>query len=105
MDDNNDGCLTEEEFLNGCLQDGELAKMLAPNVWIERNENFTDFWQKIEKQQLIKTTNKQTTTTTRTTETGDTVGEAREADDCSKTSKNKCEMESYLNLFKLKEIL
>jgi len=32
MDDNNDGCLTEEEFLNGCLQDGELAKMLAPNV-------------------------------------------------------------------------
>jgi len=55
------------------------------------------------KQQLIKT-NKQTTTTTRTTETGDTVGEARD-DDCSNTSKNKCEMESYLNLFKLKEIL
>lgn len=32
MDDNNDGSLTETEFLNGCLQDGELAKMLAPNT-------------------------------------------------------------------------
>ena len=32
MDENNDGTLTEEEFLKGCLQDDELSKMLAPNV-------------------------------------------------------------------------
>merc|ERR1712203_709020 len=32
MDENNDGSLTEEEFLKGCLQDDELSKMLAPNV-------------------------------------------------------------------------
>ena len=32
MDENNDGHLTEEEFLKGCLQDDELSKMLAPNV-------------------------------------------------------------------------
>merc|ERR1711902_394739 len=32
MDENGDGHLTEEEFLRGCLQDGELSKMLAPNV-------------------------------------------------------------------------
>ena len=32
MDENNDGNLTEEEFLKGCLQDDELSKMLAPNV-------------------------------------------------------------------------
>ncbi|OAD58826.1 Neuronal calcium sensor 2 [Eufriesea mexicana] len=30
MDENNDGQLTEEEFLKGCLQDEELSKMLAP---------------------------------------------------------------------------
>ena len=37
MDENNDGTLTEEEFLKGCLQDDDLSKMLAPNVsgWIE----------------------------------------------------------------------
>ena len=36
MDENNDGTLTEEEFLKGCLQDDDLSKMLAPNVsgWI-----------------------------------------------------------------------
>merc|ERR1712130_733331 len=32
MDENNDGSLTEEEFLKGCLNDDELSKMLAPNV-------------------------------------------------------------------------
>jgi len=32
MDENNDGHLTEDEFLKGCLQDDELSKMLAPNV-------------------------------------------------------------------------
>ena len=32
MDENNDGTLTEEEFLKGCLQDDDLSKMLAPNV-------------------------------------------------------------------------
>ena len=32
MDENNDGHLTEEGFLKGCLQDAELSKMLAPNV-------------------------------------------------------------------------
>ena len=32
MDENNDGTLTEEEFLKGCIQDDELSKMLAPNV-------------------------------------------------------------------------
>ena len=32
MDENGDGLLTEEEFLSGCLQDDELAKMLAPNL-------------------------------------------------------------------------
>ena len=39
MDENNDGTLTEEEFLKGCLQDDELSKMLAPNVsnWIILN--------------------------------------------------------------------
>ena len=31
MDENNDGTLTEEEFLKGCLQDDDLSKMLAPN--------------------------------------------------------------------------
>ncbi|KZC08099.1 Neuronal calcium sensor 2 [Dufourea novaeangliae] len=30
MDENNDGQLTQEEFLKGCLQDEELSKMLAP---------------------------------------------------------------------------
>ncbi|CAG0879626.1 unnamed protein product [Darwinula stevensoni] len=30
MDENNDGHLTEEEFLNGCMQDEELSKILAP---------------------------------------------------------------------------
>ena len=34
MDENNDGTLTEEEFLKGCLQDDDLSKMLAPNVSI-----------------------------------------------------------------------
>ena len=29
MDENNDGSLTEEEFLKGCLQDEELLKMLG----------------------------------------------------------------------------
>ena len=32
MDENNDGSLTEEEFLKGCLKYDELSKMLAPNV-------------------------------------------------------------------------
>jgi Ca2+-binding EF-hand superfamily protein len=32
MDENNDGTLTEEEFLKGCLLDDELSKMLCPNV-------------------------------------------------------------------------
>lgn len=31
MDANNDGSLTEEEFLNGCLNDKELAKLLSAN--------------------------------------------------------------------------
>lgn len=30
MDENNDGQLTQDEFLKGCLQDEELSKMLAP---------------------------------------------------------------------------
>ena len=30
MDENKDGHLTEEEFLNGCMQDEELSKILAP---------------------------------------------------------------------------
>ena len=34
MDENNDGTLTEEEFLKGCLQDDDLSKMLAPNVTV-----------------------------------------------------------------------
>ena len=34
MDENNDGTLTEEEFLKGCLQDDDLGKMLAPNVTV-----------------------------------------------------------------------
>lgn len=32
MDANEDGCLTEEEFLTGCLNDKELSKLLAPNA-------------------------------------------------------------------------
>lgn len=32
MDENNDGNLTQEEFLKGCLQDEELSKMLTPGV-------------------------------------------------------------------------
>ena len=32
MDENNDGHLSQEEFLNGCLQDEDLSKMLAPNM-------------------------------------------------------------------------
>ena len=39
MDENNDGTLTEEEFLKGCLQDDELSKMLAPNVSGWRKES------------------------------------------------------------------
>ena len=31
MDENRDGYLTEEEFIQGCLQDDELSKMLVPN--------------------------------------------------------------------------
>ena len=30
MDDNNDGTLNEEEFINNCLQDEELCRLLAP---------------------------------------------------------------------------
>ena len=32
MDENEDGHLTEEEFLRGCLEDDELSKLLAPNM-------------------------------------------------------------------------
>ena len=32
MDENQDGHLTEEEFLRGCLEDDELSKLLAPNM-------------------------------------------------------------------------
>jgi len=32
MDENNDGHLSQEEFLKGCLQDEDLSKMLAPNM-------------------------------------------------------------------------
>jgi len=32
MDANQDGSLTEEEFLTGCLSDKELSKLLAPNA-------------------------------------------------------------------------
>lgn len=32
MDENNDGNLTQEEFLKGCLQDEELSKMLTPGA-------------------------------------------------------------------------
>ena len=32
MDENQDGHLTEEEFLRGCLEDDELSKLLAPNI-------------------------------------------------------------------------
>ena len=32
MDENGDGYLTEEEFIQGCLQDDDLSKMLVPNV-------------------------------------------------------------------------
>jgi len=37
MDTDADGKLTEGEFLQGCLQDEELAKMLAPNTGIGSN--------------------------------------------------------------------
>ena len=30
IDTDNDGCLTQEEFIKGCMMDGGLAKMLAP---------------------------------------------------------------------------
>ena len=32
MDENQDGHLTKEEFLRGCLEDDELSKLLAPNM-------------------------------------------------------------------------
>ena len=32
MDENGDGYLTEDEFIQGCLQDDDLSKMLVPNV-------------------------------------------------------------------------
>ena len=32
MDENKDGYLTEEEFVQGCLQDNELSKMFVPNA-------------------------------------------------------------------------
>ena len=32
MDENEDGHLTEEEFLRGCLEDDQLSKLLAPNM-------------------------------------------------------------------------
>ena len=32
MDENKDGHLTEEEFVQGCLQDNELSKMFVPNA-------------------------------------------------------------------------
>ena len=32
MDENNDGNLTQEEFLKGCLLDEELSKMLTPGA-------------------------------------------------------------------------
>ena len=32
IDANGDGYLTEEEFIQGCLQDDELSKLLVPNV-------------------------------------------------------------------------
>ena len=32
MDENQDGHLTEEEFLQGCLEDDELSKLLAQGM-------------------------------------------------------------------------
>ena len=59
MDENNDGTLTEEEFLKGCLQDDELSKMLAPNVsgWKHKDQqnikrNKFDIYYKIQFQFL-----------------------------------------------------
>ena len=33
MDTNKDGSLNDVEFVNGCLQDGHLAKMMVQKVW------------------------------------------------------------------------
>ena len=33
IDENGDGTLTEEEFINGCSEDDEIFKMLVPNIF------------------------------------------------------------------------